>query len=90
MSAAHASAQAVKAWVRAKLHELTRQLPGLTRPAADTLAERLALVIEGVYASTAALGADGPANQAPSLAAFLIDTALQDRRATLARRASKG
>ena len=88
-SAAHASAQAVKAWVQAKLHDLTRQLPSLTRGAADTLAERLALIVEGLYASTAALGTDGPASQARPLAAFLIDTAVSERRATSAPRARK-
>jgi AcrR family transcriptional regulator len=73
-SAAHASAQAVKAWVRAKLHDLTRSLPGRSPAAADTLADQLALVVEGLYASTAALGTDGPARHASALAALLIDS----------------
>lgn len=71
-SAAHRSAQAVKAWVRAALHELTRQLPSHTPEAADTLADHLALVVEGVYASTAALGSDGPAGQARAHVSLLI------------------
>ncbi|MGH8860137.1 MAG: hypothetical protein ACRDVG_02690 [Jatrophihabitantaceae bacterium] len=54
----------MKAWVRAKLRELTAQLPKLTPTAADTLADRLALVVEGSYASAAALGSDGPASHA--------------------------
>jgi AcrR family transcriptional regulator len=72
-SAAHVSAQAVKAWVRAKLHELAHQLPGCDGPTADAIADRLALVIEGLYASTAALGTEGPARRAAELAALIID-----------------
>jgi AcrR family transcriptional regulator len=79
-SAAHASAQAVKAWVRAKLHDLTRELPGCSVKAADILADQLALVVEGLYASTAALGTEGPARHARSLAALLIDSAAPRRR----------
>jgi AcrR family transcriptional regulator len=74
-SATHASAQAVKAWVRGKLHELARQLPGRTRASAEVLADELALVVEGSYASAAALGRDGPARHARRLAALLIDNA---------------
>jgi AcrR family transcriptional regulator len=74
-SAAHASAQAVKAWVRAKLRELTGQLPRVPARARAGLADQLALVVEGLYASTAALGVDGPARQARSLAALIIDHA---------------
>jgi AcrR family transcriptional regulator len=74
-SAAHVSANAVKAWVRAKLRELAAELPGLTPAGAHTLGDRLALVVEGLYASTAALGTDGPARQARPLAALLIDAA---------------
>lgn len=72
-SAAHASAQAVKAWVRARLLDLTGQLDGHTPATRETLADHLALVVEGLYASTAALGTNGPARNARSLAALLID-----------------
>jgi AcrR family transcriptional regulator len=75
-SAAHVSAQAVKAWVRAKLVELTGQLPGVTRRKQAVVADQLALVVEGIYASTAALGPEGPARRARSLAALIIDTAV--------------
>jgi AcrR family transcriptional regulator len=74
-SATHASAQAVKAWVRAKLGELTAQLPGIQPQARPVVSDQLALVVEGIYASTAALGIDGPARHARSLAALVIDTA---------------
>jgi AcrR family transcriptional regulator len=74
-SAAHASAQAIKAWVRAKLRELAGQLPGVTPRARAVVADQLAVVVEGLYASTAALGTDGPAKHARSLAALIIDTA---------------
>jgi len=74
-SAAHASAQAVKAWVRDKLHELTGQLPGIAPRSRSAVADQLALVVEGLYASAAALGTDGPAKRAHALAALIIDTA---------------
>ena len=72
-SAAHASAQAVKAWVRDKLRELAGQLPDVSPAAARTLGDQLALIVEGLYASTAALGTHGPASQAHALAALVID-----------------
>jgi len=72
-SAAHASAQAVKAWVRARLHELARELPDPDAAAAEAISDRLALVIEGLYASTAALGAQGPARRARELAVLIMD-----------------
>lgn len=78
-SAAHASAQAVKDWVRTKLRELVGQLPGLAPRARSVVADQLALVIEGLYASTAALGIDGPARQARSLAVLIIDSAGRSR-----------
>jgi AcrR family transcriptional regulator len=73
-SAAHASAQAVKAWVRGKLRALAGQLPDISRTAARTLGDQLALIVEGLYASTAALGTDGPASQARTLAALVVDS----------------
>jgi AcrR family transcriptional regulator len=60
----------VKAWVRDQLQEMTTAL-GVADPA--TLADQLALVMEGVYASVQALGADGPARRARALAAQLLD-----------------
>jgi AcrR family transcriptional regulator len=75
-SAAHASAQAVKAWVRARIGELTLELAGPARGVDPrVLADQLALIVEGVYASTAALGPGGPARCAPDLAAALLDGA---------------
>lgn len=71
-SAAHASAQAVKAWVRARLRNLAGELPGRTALEADAIADRLALVIEGLYASTAALGTEGPARRARELAVLIL------------------
>jgi AcrR family transcriptional regulator len=73
-SAPHRSAQAIKAWVRDKLRALTREVPVRSRKA-DVLADQLALLVEGLYASTAALGQQGPARQAPALADLLITTA---------------
>jgi AcrR family transcriptional regulator len=78
-SAAHTSAQSVKAWVRAKLRELAAQLPGVEPAAQAVVADQLALIVEGIYASTAALGNTGPARQARALAELVIDTATSDR-----------
>jgi hypothetical protein len=74
-SAAHVSAQGVKAWVRAKLYELAGELPGIKPRARAAVADQLALIVEGIYGSTAALGNDGPARQARSLATLVLDTA---------------
>jgi AcrR family transcriptional regulator len=77
-SAAHLSAQAVKAWVRAKLRELVGDLADIssvTDP--DALADQLVLIVEGLYASTAALGVDGPARQARTIVETLLDAAGQ-------------
>jgi AcrR family transcriptional regulator len=73
MSAAHVSAQAVKAWVRGKLRALAAELPGQTKMSVPVLADQLALVVEGLYASIAALGSDGPAQYARALAAVVLD-----------------
>jgi AcrR family transcriptional regulator len=59
---AHVHAVAVKAWVRARFRELTD----------DETGDRLALVFEGAYASTQALGAAGPAAGARDLAAAVM------------------
>ena len=74
-SKAHASAQAVKAWVRGKLRELVGGLPGVSPRARARVADQLALVVEGIYASTAALGTGGPARQARALATLVLDAA---------------
>ncbi|MGH3798550.1 MAG: TetR/AcrR family transcriptional regulator [Pseudonocardiaceae bacterium] len=68
--AAHRHAVELKAWVRDQLAELTTALDARD-PA--MLADQLALVMEGVYASVQALGADGPARRARALAAQLLD-----------------
>jgi AcrR family transcriptional regulator len=72
-SAAHVSAQAVKAWVRGKLRALAAELPGQTKMSVPVLADQLALVVEGLYASIAAHGSDGPAQYARALAAVVLD-----------------
>jgi AcrR family transcriptional regulator len=74
-SAPHISAQAVKAWVRGKLVELAGQLPGVKPRARRSVADQLALVVEGLYGSTAALGVDGPAREARALAELILDSA---------------
>jgi hypothetical protein len=66
----------MKSWVRARLGELTGGLAGtvpLAHPAA--VADHLALIMEGVYASAQALGADGPARRARALAETLLPEA---------------
>lgn len=65
----HREAVALKAWVRERLRELAVAL-GAADP--DALADRLALLVDGVYGSVAARGADGPAREARALAAALI------------------
>jgi len=80
---AHQIAVATKAWVRSQLVLLVVDLATTTRiddPAA--LADQLALVVEGVYASVAALGADGPARHARALAEILLPPAASTRPAT--------
>jgi AcrR family transcriptional regulator len=82
-SAAHANAVATKAWVRDHLAKLTDQLAEATplnAPAA--LADQLALIVEGVYASVQALGDNGPARQARGAAEALLEAASRDRPAT--------
>jgi AcrR family transcriptional regulator len=59
---AHRHAVEVKAWVRARFRELTDEQTG----------DRLALVFEGAYASTQALGVTGPAAGARDLAAAIM------------------
>jgi len=66
--AAHRHAVASKSWTRARIGELTEAL-AKTTPVDDpaALADRVALIMEGVWASARALGADGPARQARTL-----------------------
>jgi AcrR family transcriptional regulator len=73
---AHRHAVAMKSWVRSRLGELTGGLAAtvpLGHPAA--VADHLALIMEGVYASAQALGADGPARRARALAGTLLPEA---------------
>jgi AcrR family transcriptional regulator len=65
--AVHRHAAANKEWVRARLGELTADFPGH-----EALADQLALLMEGVYASAQALGAEGPARNARALAEALL------------------
>ncbi|MFD1148297.1 TetR/AcrR family transcriptional regulator [Saccharothrix hoggarensis] len=81
---AHRNAVATKAWMRARFGELAGQL-GVAEP--DALADQLALVMEGVYASVQALGIDGPARQARDLVELLLpDRASEDAVGAEARR----
>ncbi|MBW4717750.1 TetR/AcrR family transcriptional regulator [Saccharothrix obliqua] len=69
---AHRNAVAAKTWIRHRLRELVGRLPGVTRP--DVIADQLTLVVEGLYASSQSLGADGPAKQARRLAEAILPT----------------
>jgi AcrR family transcriptional regulator len=69
---AHRHAAANKAWVRARLGELTVEL-GVADP--EALADRLALLLEGVYASVQALGSEGPARDARAFAEAILPPA---------------
>jgi AcrR family transcriptional regulator len=73
---AHAGAVATKAWVHGRLRELTDALAA-AEPIGDpgVLADQLAVVVEGVYASAQALGAAGPARRARAIAETLMDAA---------------
>jgi AcrR family transcriptional regulator len=66
---AHRHAVATKAWVRERLGELTAALE-VDDPSA--LADHLMLLMEGVYGSVQALGADGPARRARALVEALL------------------
>lgn len=69
----HRHAVAMKHWVRAQFHTLASEL-ATTAPMTDpqALADQLMLVMEGVYATTQAFGATGPAAQARSLVEALL------------------
>ena len=77
---AHAHAVATKVWVHGRLRELTDALAA-AEPVRDpeALADQLAVVMEGVYASAQALGAGGPARRARAIAETLMDAALRRR-----------
>jgi len=71
----HQNAVSTKVWVRDRLGELTDELAKIAlvgNPA--VVADGLALLIEGTYASAGALGADGPARRARDAAERLLDT----------------
>jgi AcrR family transcriptional regulator len=74
--AAHRNAVGTKEWVRARFGELAADMAadGVEVAEPGRLADRLTLVMEGVYASAQALGVHGPAAQARDLAAALIGT----------------
>jgi AcrR family transcriptional regulator len=70
---AHRLAVDNKAWARARFGELTRELEAAGDVAdSEALADRLALVMEGVYGSVAALGSAGPAREARDMVEFLL------------------
>jgi AcrR family transcriptional regulator len=70
--AAHRNAAANKAWVRERLGELTGEL-AVADP--EALADRLALLMEGVYASVQALGSEGPSREARTFAEAILPPA---------------
>jgi AcrR family transcriptional regulator len=70
--AAHRNAAANKAWVRERLGELTGEL-AVADP--EALADRLALLMEGVYASVQALGSEGPSREARAFAEAILPPA---------------
>jgi AcrR family transcriptional regulator len=69
----HEQAVATKRWVRAQLGALTLELTAST-PVSDpaALADQLAVIMEGVYASVQSLGVDGPARQARTLVEAIL------------------
>ena len=67
---AHRHAVATKGWVRVRLGELVAVLDPVTDT--ELLADQLALVMEGVYASVQALGVGGPAQRARGFAEALL------------------
>jgi AcrR family transcriptional regulator len=83
----HDHAVATKQWVRGQLRELTQELAAAT-PVHDptALADQLALIMEGVYASVQALGTDGPASQARALVEAIVPRTKADGRPRSARR----
>jgi AcrR family transcriptional regulator len=73
---AHVLAVETKRWVRAQFGAVVDALvPGAPRKSREILADQLALIMEGVYASVQALGNEGPAARARSLVETLLATA---------------
>jgi AcrR family transcriptional regulator len=71
----HDNAVATKRWVRAQFRELTQELAqSVPVPDPAALADQLALIMEGVYASVQALGTEGPASQARALVEAILPT----------------
>jgi AcrR family transcriptional regulator len=71
---AHRAAVTMKAWVRDRFGQLTDALASGGRTARpELLADQLALVMEGTYASAQALSAEGPARHARTVAESLLD-----------------
>jgi AcrR family transcriptional regulator len=70
-SPAREHAVASKAWIRERFRELAGD---------SQLGDRLALLMEGVYASVMALGDRGPAREARATAELLLDAGLSRRR----------
>jgi AcrR family transcriptional regulator len=87
---AHQKAVAAKAWIRDRLHGLTRRLAEV-EPVddPDELADHLTIVIEGMNASVQALGVDGPARRARALAEVLLDAATAGAVRTPAKRPAR-
>lgn len=84
---AHQAAVRVKAWVRARFRRLAREHTahgsssgGSGRVDAETLTDHLTLLFEGVYASVQALGRDGPARHARTIAAALVGVRTSESR----------
>jgi AcrR family transcriptional regulator len=73
---AHKHAVGMKSWVRAQFGTLVGELAA-TAPVADpqALADQLMLVMEGVYATTQAFGATGPAARSRALVEALLPAA---------------
>jgi AcrR family transcriptional regulator len=69
---AHRSAVAIKRWVRGRLGELVADLGPAQPGDREALADQLALLMEGVYASVQALGVGGPARRARAFAGALL------------------
>ena len=71
---AHRAAVTMKAWVRDRFGQLAAALAGGGRAARpELLADQLALVMEGTYASAQALSAEGPARHARTVVESLLD-----------------
>jgi AcrR family transcriptional regulator len=76
-SAPHRIAVDTKAAVRGRLAALTGELGAAHGRDLRWLADHLALVMEGVYASVAALGPEGPVAAARGAVEVLLDAALR-------------